>query len=272
MTKISILIPTYKEPEVLDLCLRSCIMGCTDLSQVEIIVGVDGHYDINKDVLDKWSKYIKLLIMDENVGLNRMTNLLVYNATSPLFLLLNDDNLFGWNWDGKLLSAYRPNCIITPNQIEPIPSIFPQFVIENLGKDPQTFNLEKYWEFEESINQNKKDTSGSTFPIMMAKIDFLRIGGWNESYPGPWVCDLDLFLRASLNGIKTIRTYTTHFYHFVSIGTRSPEKEEKNREIEIACHQTFEYIWGERVRRENDNSIRLSNSNNMVFGDWKYLS
>ncbi len=272
MTKVSVLIPTYKEPEVLDLCLRSCIEGCSDLSQIEIIVGVDGFYEENKSVLDKWSKYIKLLIMDENVGLNRMTNLLVYNSTSPLFLLVNDDNLFGWEWDKKLLRDYKDNSILTPNQIEPIPSIFPQFVIENLGRDPLTFDLEKYWEYEKTVNKDKLDPSGSTFPIMMAKIDFLRIGGWNESYPGPWVCDLDLFLRARLNGIKTIRTYTTHFYHFVSVGTRSPEKEEKNREIEIACHQTFEYIWGERVRRENDNSIRLSNSNNMVFGDWKYLS
>lgn len=272
MSKISVLIPTYRESDVLDKCLQSCVMGCSDLSQIEIIVGVDGYYEENKHVLDKWEQYIKLLILDENVGLNRMTNLLVYNSSSPLFLLVNDDNLFGWEWDIKLLNAYLPNYIITPNQIEPIPSIFKQFVIENLGRDPKTFNLEKYWEFEKSINQKKLDMSGSTFPIMMAKIDFLRIGGWNESYPGPWVCDLDLFLRASLSGMKTIRTYNIHFYHFVSIGTRSPEKEQANKEIELLCHKTFEYIWGEPVRRENNNSIRLSNSNSMVFGEWKYLS
>lgn len=251
---LSVLIPTYREPEVLGKCLQSCIMGCSDLSKIEIIVGVDGYYEENKPVLDKWSKYIKLLVMDENVGLNRITNLLVYNSTSPKFLLVNDDNLFGWEWDIKLLKDFNDNSILIPNQIEPIPSIFSKFHIKNLGRDPKTFNLEKYWEYEKTINKNEIDTYGSTFPLMMTKFNFLRIGGWPEQYPGPWVCDLDLFLRAKLNGIKSIRTYNTHFYHFVSIGTRTPEKVQSNRELEIKCHETFKYIWGDYVKRDPINN------------------
>lgn len=265
MTKISILIPTYREKEVLDLCLKSCIEGCSDLSQVEIIVGVDGFYEENKSVLDKWEKYIKLLILEDNVGLNRITNLLVYNATSPLFLLVNDDNVFPKDWDNKLIGSYIPNSIITPNQIEPTPSIFSQFVIEDLGRDPLTFDLNKFWEFEEKTSWPLTTDNGSTFPIMMSKLDFLKIGGWNEQYPGPWVCDLDLFMRANLNGIKTLRTHITHFYHFVSVGTRTPEKIELNLKIEHQCHETFKYIWGEYlIRDKNDNSIKLS-SNNPIF-------
>ena len=40
---ISVIIPTYKEPEVLDVCLKSVIEGQKHHNQ--IIVVVDGFYD-----------------------------------------------------------------------------------------------------------------------------------------------------------------------------------------------------------------------------------
>jgi glycosyltransferase involved in cell wall biosynthesis len=46
---ISVIITTYKEPEALDLCLRSAIEGQRNKNQ--IIVVVDGFYDINKEIL-----------------------------------------------------------------------------------------------------------------------------------------------------------------------------------------------------------------------------
>ena len=42
---ISVIIPTYKSPEMLDLCLRSAIEGQTQKNQ--IVVVVDGYYDLN---------------------------------------------------------------------------------------------------------------------------------------------------------------------------------------------------------------------------------
>ena len=56
---ISVIIPTYKSPEALDLCLKSAIEGQVDSNQ--IIVVVDGFYDINKEVLEKWSEHIDIL-------------------------------------------------------------------------------------------------------------------------------------------------------------------------------------------------------------------
>jgi glycosyltransferase involved in cell wall biosynthesis len=98
---ISVIIPTYKEPEVLDLCLKSAIEGQKYNNQ--IIVVVDGFYDLNKDVLEKYNYYIQILNLEENVGLNRATNLGVYNASYDKILIVNDDNLFPQEWDVKLL-------------------------------------------------------------------------------------------------------------------------------------------------------------------------
>jgi glycosyltransferase involved in cell wall biosynthesis len=51
---ISVIIPTYKEPEVLDLCLKSAIEGQKHHNQ--IIVVIDGLYNLNKEVLEKCSE------------------------------------------------------------------------------------------------------------------------------------------------------------------------------------------------------------------------
>jgi glycosyltransferase involved in cell wall biosynthesis len=89
---ISVIIPTYKEPEVLDVCLKSAIEG--QKNKNEIIVVIDGFYEENKEVLSKWKEDISVLNLEENVGQCRCTNLGVYNATHDLVLIVNDDNLF----------------------------------------------------------------------------------------------------------------------------------------------------------------------------------
>ena len=49
---ISLIIPTYKNPEVLELCLRSAIEG--QEQDNEILVIVDGCLEENLEVLEKY--------------------------------------------------------------------------------------------------------------------------------------------------------------------------------------------------------------------------
>ena len=69
---ISVIIPTYKSPEYLDLCLESAIKGQENENQ--IIVVVDGHYDLNKEVLEKYKDSINILNLEVNVGLCKATS------------------------------------------------------------------------------------------------------------------------------------------------------------------------------------------------------
>lgn len=253
---ISVIIPTYKEPEVLDICINSAITGQKNSNQ--IIVVVDGFYEVNKEVLEKYKDSIELLVLEENAGLCRATNLGVYNAGSDKILIVNDDNVFPEGWDQVLLEQYRPGSVLTPNQIEPIPSMFRQFHIENLGRDPKTFNINNFWECDFNIAEDKLDETGSTLPIFMSKIDYLRVGGWDESYPGAWVVDWDFFLKCELSGMKMLRTYACHFYHFVSVGTEAtPEEKQSKAEKEIACHEYFRYKWGQYAKHNPVNNSKL---------------
>ena len=69
---ISVIIPTYKEPDYLDLCLQSAIQNQKEKN--EIIVVVDGFYDLNKSVLDKHKDSIEVLDLGDNQGLSVATN------------------------------------------------------------------------------------------------------------------------------------------------------------------------------------------------------
>jgi GT2 family glycosyltransferase len=239
---ISVIIPTYKNPEMLDLCLRSAIEGQQNKNQ--IIVVVDGFYDLNKEVLEKWSDHIDILNLEENVGLCRGTNLGVYNARYDKILIVNDDNVFPKDWDFILELNYVPNTLISPNQIEPYPSMFNQFQIKDLGKNVKEFNLEKFWEYEKSISKEKQDGFGSTLPIFMSRLDYLKMGGWDENYEMGMVADWDFFLKANLSNLTLIRLYNLHFYHFASISTNG----EKRRTAERNGHEYARYKWGGYIK------------------------
>jgi glycosyltransferase involved in cell wall biosynthesis len=254
---ISVIIPTYKTPEALDLCLESLIKG--QLNKNQILVVVDGFYDINKEVLEKHAEHIDVLDLEENVGTVRATNLGVYNSTFDKILIINDDNVAPISWDKYLLESYQPNSVVSPNQIEPYPSMFPQFVIKDLGRTPKTFDLRQFWKYEISIIEDKIEESGSTFPFFMSKIDYLKIGGFDESYPSPsgFVADWEFFMKCQMNGMKMLRTYKSNFYHFVSLSAKTPEQEQVAKQYEVNCHEYAKYKWGSYIQHNPKNNLKF---------------
>jgi hypothetical protein len=183
-------------------------------------------------------------------------NLGVYNAEFNKVLMVNDDNVFPEAWDQDLLEQYKPGSVLTPNQIEPTPSMFRQFHIKDLGRDPKTFDLPQFWGFCDGMNISQNfDHYGSTFPIYIKKMDYLRVGGFDVSYPGPWVVDCEFFMKCSLNKMDIIRLYSIHFYHFVSLSTKTPEQLAQAKIKEQECHDYFKYVWGDYMKRNKENKI-----------------
>jgi GT2 family glycosyltransferase len=253
---ISVIIPTYKSPDALNLCLRSAIEGQINLN--EIIVVVDGFYDLNKEVLTKWKNNINILKLEKNLGLCRGTNLGVYNASNDKILIVNDDNVFPSGWDEILEKEWQTGTVITPNQIEPFPSMFSQIHIKDLGRDPKIFNLEAYWQYDKNIvSKNKIEECGSTLPIFMSKTDYLRIGGWDENYELGVVADWDFFVKCQLSGLKMIRNWNLHFYHFVSLSTNNTEENRINRQqCEMRGHEYAKYKWGSYIKHDPKTNLK----------------
>jgi glycosyltransferase involved in cell wall biosynthesis len=254
---ISVVIPTYKNPDVLDVCLKSAVEGQTN--QNEIVVVTDGSFDINREVISKYANDVSVLNLETNVGTCRATNLGVFNTSSEKILIVNDDNVFPKNWDVHLEKSFKENTVVSPNQIEPYPSMFRQFVIKDLGRTPNDFELNRFWEFAESLEEDTISDSGCTFPIFISKKDFLRVGGFDESYPSQsgYVADWDFFLKCELSGMSMVRNHSVNFYHFVSVTSKSPEQLEQSRQEEYNCHKYFEYKWGERAQHNSNTNSKM---------------
>ena len=249
----SVIIPTYKEPEYLDLCLKSCFEG--QVNNNEIIVVVDGYYELNKPILDKYPK-VNVLDLGSNQGLSVATNWGVYNATKEWILVVNDDNVFPRNWDYKLNQFKQKGVVVSPNQIEPNPSIFPQFIIKDLGKSPEEFNLKTYWEFEDT-QYKQAELNGSTLPFMMNKYDYLAVGGWDIMYPSPHVVDWDFFLKCEYVGYLIKRVYV-NFYHFAGAATRKThEQSEESTRKEMLAHKFFATKWDSEAEHNPQNNSKL---------------
>ena len=253
---ISVIIPTYKSPEALDLCLRSAIEG--QVNSNEIIIVVDGFYELNKEVLEKWKASIEILNLEENVGLCRGTNLGVYNALNDKILIVNDDNVFPSGWDETLEAEWIEGAVITPNQIEPFPSMFSQIHIKDLGRDPKTFDLEAYWSYDKTYaSKDNIEECGSTLPLFMSKMDYLRVGGWDENYDLGVVADWDFFLKCQLSRLKMIRTWNLHFYHFVSLSTNNTEENRiKRQQSEQSGHEYAKYKWGGYIKHNPSTNLK----------------
>jgi glycosyltransferase involved in cell wall biosynthesis len=250
---ISVVIPTYKSPDALDLCLRSATEGQNEKNN--IIVVVDGFYDLNKPVLEKYRSLVEILVLDDNQGLCRATNLGVYNTSKDRVLIVNDDNVFPVNWDLRLNNLDVENTVWAPNQIEPTPSMFSQFHIKNMGRDPKTFDLVAFQDYELILRDPCKwEQNGSTLPIFMKKIDYMRVGGWDENYEKGMVADWDFFLKCQLSGLKMMRSYNLHFYHFVSLSVNDNESQTINhvtrREAEWRAHNYAQYKWGGSIKHD----------------------
>ena len=252
---ISVIIPTYKEPEYLDLCLKSCFEG--QVNNNEIIVVVDGYYELNKPILDKYPK-VNVLDLGSNQGLSVATNWGVYNASHEWILVVNDDNVFPRNWDYKLNQFKQKGVVVSANQIEPNPSMFPQFIIKDLGKSPEEFDLKTYWDFEDT-QYKQAELNGSTLPFMMNKYDYLAVGGWDVMYPSPHVVDWDFFLKCEYVGYSMKRAYV-NFYHFAGAATRkTPEQSAESTRKEISAHKFFHNKWDTPAEHNPlDNSKLLS--------------
>ena len=260
--KLSVVIPTYKEPEYLDLCLQTCF-GYMTRKDIEVIVVVDGFYDLNKEVLAKYkSNSLRVLDLKENKGLAIATNVGANMASGEYVLIVNDDNVFPPNWEQAIsqIEEYGNSfpTALSLNQIEPKPSMFRQFIIKHFGTSPSDFDLHAYEYF--CINDLEAHSkgyisSGSTLPIILKRKHYLMVGGWDTMYPSPHVVDWDFFLKLRLAGLRMFRSYEVAFYHFAGAATRStPEQDAESNRKEHLAHVHANLKWGAPIKHSPDDN------------------
>ena len=245
---ISAIIPTYRAPKYLDLCLKSATENKVS-DETEIIVIVDGYVEESEEILKKYEGSVSVLPLQENMGMQAALNLGVMNATNEYIFILNDDNVFPTRWDVRMKDAIPSNktAVVTMNQVEPSPSIF-DFVISDLGRNADEFRYEEWLAFEKQLDTNTApDGRGRIFPFIISKRLYMAVGGFDTFYASPFWCDVDFWLKLELLGnVEFERSRKAHFYHFGSASTKNREDSEAAifKRSEGAAAEAFHYKWG----------------------------
>lgn len=256
---ISLIIPTYRNPEYLDICLQSAIEN--QVNNNEIIVAVDGFIEESQHILDKYKSDIQILNLGQNQGMQTALNLAVYNATNEFLVIINDDNVLSKDWDTLILDKVAPNHVITINQIEPTgPGIF-KFPIKDLGKHPKEFQYEEFLKYEQTLRNDILTPDGGIFPFAISKKDYMIVGGFDTMYQSPFICDWDFFLKLDLNGVNFYKMNNLHFYHFGSAATKNGKEGIKFKATEHPAAQVFMYKWGVSPQLFENNSHKPKGNN-----------
>jgi len=254
---LTVIIPTYREPEYLDLCLKS--LFDTQVHNNKVIVVIDGYYELNKEILKKYKNKVEVLIFNKNKGLANALNCGVYNTTTEYFLTVNDDNVFPKDWDEILLNDTSRDSIISPNQIEAVKStIFHDFITKDFGRTASTFKYDEFIESEPKFRENKLLLRGTIYPFLMSKEKFMILGGWDTSFPSSHVVDWDFFMRTEMNGMENFRSLKLNFYHFYGKATKNTDEnteinKQRFSQMEEEAHTYFYYKWKFLPYMDKDN-------------------
>src|ERR1019366_4902121 len=107
MSNLSLIIPTYRNPAYLDICLESFVSQKV-LLQTEIIVVIDGFHDESRAVLEKYGESVILVLVNEtNQGMQASLNTGVMQASNDLICIINDDNIGAIKWDERILEEWN---------------------------------------------------------------------------------------------------------------------------------------------------------------------
>ncbi len=247
---ISVIIPSYRNPKCLDICLKSALEN--QKYENEIIVVIDGFVEETQHIIDEYNNRVSFIPLEQNSGMQYALNVGAYNANNEWILIVNDDNVFPKDWDAILEKDFEDKLIITPNQIERTPSIFNFVTIDFGGVDD--FDFQRYTEEEQTHREDLLTEDGEIFPFIMQKKYYMAVGGFDTIYNSPFICDWDFFLKLELIGCNFLRSMKLNFYHFGSMATKNGSEGERFKESEHDAAETFIYKWGFSPFRTKENS------------------
>lgn len=243
---ITVIIPSYRNPKYLELCLKS-ITENKVLDTTQVIAVIDGFIEENKSVIDKYP-HVGFLPFEHNMGMQYAINAGVMQADTEYVFVINDDNVFPARWDERLTNSIKKikdeRFVITVNQIEPTgPGMF-NFPVMELGQTIDTFAYEQFLYNEPSIASEHVSNDGHIFPFVMKKKHFMAVGGFDTFYNSPNICDWDFFLKLELLDFVFPRIHSLHLYHFGSVSTKKNSESQMFRAKEQAAIEQYMWKWG----------------------------
>lgn len=257
--KFSLLIPTWNNIDYLKLCIHS--IQNNSFYELQIIVIINEGSDGTIEWVEK-QKNIDYIYSKDNIGICYALNISRSLIKSDYVVYINDDMYLLPNWDLELDKEISKigtkNFMLSSTMIEPIETGNKCVIVKDFGTDLGNFNEELL--LKESLNFNKKDWSGSSWPPNILHIDIWDlVGGFSIEYSPGMGSDPDLSRKLYEVGVRYFKGVGTSLvYHF---GSKSTKRIKKNN-----GRNTFLRKWGITQRQF---SQRCLNRGNEFTGDIK---
>jgi len=222
---IAILIPCWKAPELLRVCVPSVLESI--MTDSEIIVVLNEADEESVEVLDAMG--VKHIDKDTNYGPSAVDFAIPYVQENGFRYVanVNSDMLFSKGWDMtaiRILENRRP-CSVSFPLVEPNSNCGPPIRIKD---EIDFFDDESSRIFNQNVEDGKYrtiETTACSHPIVVTIEDFLLVGGYSDNMDMRWVevCGNKLdpyfaFRLYEVYGSKfgLIRTNEGFVYHHVS--------------------------------------------------------
>ena len=211
--KVSVIIPSYNNPNLLSNCLNSVIYFSL-YSNIEVIVIDNDSNSATKEILKKFSSHtnFQTIYNSENKGYGPAINQGLKVATGDIFILLNNDTIVAPFWIDRLVVYFHNHIgLIGPvtNSSGNIQQIF----------TPKLSNLQEIINF---ADKNYSDNIGQIqniddrlayFCVALSRQAYQEIGLFDETFERGYFEDDDYCLRAKKIGWKMKKVQDVFIYH-----------------------------------------------------------
>lgn len=236
-TRISVVIPTYRRPQLLVKCLDALYRQTLNKTAFEVIVVSDGPDGLTRDALMDWHKgkselLFSFLSLPKKKGPAAARNLGWRSAKSPLIAFTDDDCRPMSTWLDTFCQAYpgQPLWAMTGKVEVPIP-------LRPTDYEWNTAQLQTA----EFVTAN----------CCCTRETLLATGGFDEQFGMAWREDSDLHFRLITHGIPITRVDEAVVRHPVRDAPWGISlREQKKGQYNALLYKKYPRLFRERIRKQ----------------------
>lgn len=232
--KISVVIPTYRRPELLKACISSLLVQSFNRSDYELVVVSDGPDKATEELLrhfkSRTEHNLRFLSTARKRGPAAARNIGWLSAKGVLVAFTDDDTLPDGNWLTKIWDEYRGQELVA----------FTGKVIVPLSSPPTDYEL--------NIS-NLERAEFVTANCICTKKALFKVGGFDERFRTAWREDSDLHFKLLESGIPIhkIDAIVVHPVRRAPWGISI--KEQKKGAFNALLYKKYPKLYRQRIAR-----------------------
>jgi GT2 family glycosyltransferase len=234
----TILIPTWNNVALLQLCIRSIRQNSAYAHQIIV------HVNDGSDGTLEWVREqgITHTASPQNIGICLAVNEAAMHATQDYILYLNDDMFCCPGWDTALVNKLKllntDLFMLSGTMIEPRDTGNPCVIVRDYGSDAAIFDEARL--LAELPQQRKADWYGATWPpTLVSRRWWFKVGGYSSEFSPGMSSDNDFSMKLWHAGCRIfLGVGDSLVYHFQCKSTGKVKKNDGGRQ--------FLHKWGMR--------------------------